>query len=111
MWRMSFSTDKSQVVTFSKATKGGKAPVDRFRVDENFHLSGFLMDKATHYTYLGLTLHQHGRFEDHASSLRAKVTKVTNFARHILSSRHSPHLAHVLTNATIRATFSYALPF
>jgi hypothetical protein len=110
-WRMSFSQDKSQIVEFSHAKT--PAVFDRLSLESlrQFQLDGFTMDIVPQYTYLGMTLHQHGLPTPHAQVLRSKLGKVTNFARHILSSRRTAHLAHVLTNATVRGVFSYALPF
>jgi hypothetical protein len=101
LWRMSFSKDKSQVVFFSR--QGDST--------HSFQLSSFIMDIVKSYPYLGLVLHAQGKVDEHASALRLKLTRVSNFTRRILSSRRHAHVAHVLTNATVRATFSYALPF
>ncbi len=104
-WRMSFSQDKSQVVIF----RNDRAPLTLNQ--PKFQLSGFGLEFVSTYTYLGLQLHCHNKPTMQASTLRRKLIPVTNFARRILCSRRSPHVAHVLTNATIRAVFSYALPF
>jgi hypothetical protein len=103
---MKWSSDKSNIVCFSKAKKHPIAI-------RAFQLGSINLKQVKQYTYLGLILQSNGKWDSHFNNIKQKAAYSCYLITRIIQ-RHGPPTPATIRQLTIaipRARLIWALPF
>jgi hypothetical protein len=108
-WGMSFSSEKSNLVVYRNRKK--ISIVDQQLID-SLTLSNFQIITKSTYKYLGVDLDEIGTslFHTHIQRIFSKANKIAHLVTRLIQNDIPIHIGRLLTNATVRAVCSYALP-
>jgi exonuclease III len=108
-WGMKFSNEKSNIVIYRKTKK---LDDQQKQLINTLKLSNKQVIMKTTYKYLGVDLHEltGTLFIHHAERILDKAGQVSNLVNRLLQNDISINIGRILSNATVRAVESYALP-